>query len=261
MAGGWTIKPFRALDQVDVYKRAIGGPYRLRSTGQTPGLLESLRRNNKGDFTLRLPKPLNDGHWRFRRDVHAADRGRYRQLAELGQTPIAMVLACCDARVDVSAIFDAEPGALFIMRNVANLVPPFEAGGKYHGTSAAIEFAAMGLKVPNIIVLGHSHCGGVNAYRQSVRDHVHKQGFIGSWLTLLDNLDVVESDIFTYGDEMAFELAAIRSSLENLRTFPFVKKQEDEGMLTLHGLHFDLGSGQLLALDQESGRFGALEES
>jgi carbonic anhydrase len=214
-----------------------------------------------GGFTLRLPKLLIDGHWRFRREVHAADRGRYRQLAELGQTPIAMVVACCDARVDVSAIFDTEPGALFIMRNVANLVPPFEAGGKYHGTSAAIEFAAVGLKVPNIIVLGHSHCGGVNAYRHRVRDHVQEGGFIGSWLTLLDNLNVVESDIFTYGDEMAFELAAIRSSLKNLRTFPFIKKLEDEGLLAVHGLHFDLGSGQLLALDQESKRFLALDET
>ena len=88
-----------------------------------------------------LPKSLIDGHRRFRRDVHAADRGRYLQLAELGQAPAAMIIACCDARVDVSAVFDSEPGALFILRNVANLVPPFEADGKYHGTSAAIEFA------------------------------------------------------------------------------------------------------------------------
>ena len=204
----------------------------------------------KGTFTLPLPKTLIDGHWRFRRNVHAADRGRYLQLAELGQAPAAMIIACCDARVDVSAVFDSEPGALFILRNVANLVPPFEAGGKYHGTSAAIEFAAMNLKVPNIIVLGHSHCGGVNAYRQSVRDHV-----------LLDNLDVEESEIFTYGDEMAFELAAIRSSLTNMRSFPFIKEREGEGLLGLHGLHFDLASGELLALDQESGRFLALSET
>ena len=213
----------------------------------------------EGTFTLALPKILVDGHWRFRRDVHAADRGRYLQLAELGQTPVAMVVACCDARVDVSAVFDTEPGALFIMRNVANLVPPFEAGGKYHGTSAAIEFAAMNLKVPNLIVLGHSHCGGVNAYRQQVRDHVHEGGFIGSWLKMLDNLDVEESDIFKYGDEMAFELAAIRSSLTNLRSFPFIKEREGKGLLALHGLHFDLGSGELLALEPESGRFLALE--
>ena len=165
-----------------------------------------------------LPRTLVEGHLRFRRDEHAKNRGRYLQLAELGQTPTAMVIACCDARVDVSAIFDAEPGALFIMRNVANLVPPYEPEGKYHGTSAAVEYAATALKVPHIIVLGHSHCGGVNAYRRGVRDKVPEQGFIGRWLTLLDDLKLVESDIFAYGDEMAFELAAMRSSLANLGT-------------------------------------------
>ena len=205
-----------------------------------------------------LPKTLLEGHYRFRRDIHARDRGRYQQLAELGQTPTAMVIACCDARVDVSTIFDAEPGALFIVRNVANLVPPYEPEGKYHGTSAAIEFAVLGLKVPNLIVLGHSRCGGVAAYREKVRDKVARQGFIGSWLTLLDDLKLVESDIFAHGDEPAFELAAIRSSLANLRTFPFVRKREEEGLITLHGLHFDIGSGELLSLDRATERFEAL---
>ena len=171
-----------------------------------------------------------------------------------------MVIACCDARVDVSAIFDAEPGSLFIMRNVANLVPPYEPEGKYHGTSAAVEYAATALKVPHIIVLGHSHCGGVDVYRRGVRDKVPEHGFIGSWLTLLDDLKLVESDIFTYGDEMAFEFAAIRSSIANLGTFPFIQKRMKDGLLALHGLHFDLGSGELLSLEQETGRFAALGE-
>jgi carbonic anhydrase len=210
---------------------------------------------------LRLPKTLVEGHFRFRRDVHARDRGRYRQLAELGQTPTAMVIACCDARVDVSAIFDTEPGALFILRNVANLVPPYEPEGKYHGTSAAIEFAALALKVPHIIVLGHSHCGGVDAYRRGVRDKMPERGFIGSWLTLLDNLKVAETDIFAYGDELAFEFAAIRSSLAQLRSFPFIAEREEEGLLALHGLHFDLASGELLDLERETGRFVALNET
>ena len=134
-------------------------------------------------------KRLVEGHFRFRRDEHAKNRGRYLQLAELGQAPTAMVIACCDARVDVSAIFDAEPGSLFIMRNVANLVPPYEPEGKYHGTSAAVEYAATALKVPHIIVLGHSHCGGVDTYRRGVRDKVPEHGFIGRWLTLLDGLE------------------------------------------------------------------------
>ena len=210
---------------------------------------------------LALPKTLIEGHFRFRRNEHTKNRGRYLQLAELGQAPAAMVIACCDARVDVSAIFDAESGALFIMRNVANLVPPYEPEGKYHGTSAAVEYAAMALKVPHIIVLGHSHCGGVDTYRRGVRDKVPEHGFIGRWLTLLDDLKPVESDVFAYGDEMAFELAAIRSSIANLNTFPFIQKRLESGLLSLHGLHFDLGSGQLLSLEQDTGRFVALAES
>jgi carbonic anhydrase len=210
---------------------------------------------------LRLPKALVDGHFRFRREVHAKDRGRYLQLAELGQAPTAMVIACCDARVDVSAIFDTEPGALFILRNVANLIPPYEPEGRYHGTSAAIEFAALALKVPHIIVLGHSHCGGVEAYRQKVKGHIPERGFIGRWLTLLDNLKVSETDIFAHGEEVAFEFAAIRSSLANLRTFPFIKKRINEGLLALHGLHFDIASGALNELDEASGNFAALTES
>ena len=120
---------------------------------------------------MQLPKSLVEGYRRFLRDRHLPEKGRYLQLAELGQAPTAMVIACCDARLDVSAIFDAEPGALFIMRNVANLVPPYEPDGRYHGTSAAIEYAVMALKVPHIILLGHSRCGGVRAYREQIRDH------------------------------------------------------------------------------------------
>jgi len=217
--------------------------------------------SNREEGDLPLPKPLIEGHLRFRRDIHARDRGRYQQLADLGQAPTAMVVGCCDARVDVSLIFDAKPGDLFIARNVANLVPPYEPEGKYHGTSAAIEFAVLGLKVPNLIVLGHSRCGGVAAYRQKVRDNVTREGFIGRWLTLLDNLKPDEADIFAHGDETAFELAAIRSSIANLRTFPFVREREEGGLLALHGLHFDIGSGALLALDPEAGRFAPLVEA
>jgi carbonic anhydrase len=207
---------------------------------------------------MSLPKSLVEGYRRFVRDRHTPERGRYRQLAELGQAPNAMVIACCDARVDVAAIFDAEAGELFILRNVANLVPPYEPAGMYHGTSAAIEFAVTALNVPHLIVLGHSHCGGVAAYRHKVRDKVPEQGFIGRWLTLLDGLELVESDIFTYGDEMAFEFAAIRSSLAKLHTFPFIREREEAGLISLHGLHFDIASGGLIALDDETGRFGAL---
>jgi carbonic anhydrase len=203
----------------------------------------------------KLPKSLVEGHRRFLRDRHMPDRARYRQLVELGQAPTAMVIACCDARVDVSTVFDAGPGELFILRNVANLVPPYEAEGKYHGTSAAIEFAILTLEVPHLIVLGHSRCGGVATYRQTVRGKVApEQGFIGRWLTLLNNVKVSEPEV-AFGEELAFEFAAIRSSLANLRTFPFIREREEEGLLRLHGLHFDLASGQLVVLDEAGGRF------
>ncbi len=211
------------------------------------------------EFTLRLPKSLADGYWRFRRERHAPEKGRYRQLAELGQSPTAMVIACCDARVDVSAIFDAEPGDLFIMRNVANLVPPFEPEGKFHGTSAAVEYAALVLKVPNIIVLGHSHCGGVAAYREKLKGNVDETSFIARWLTLLDGLDVKKGDLAAYDQETAFELAGVRQSLANLRTFDALKEREAEGLLTLHGLHFDIASGTVIELD-DGGSFAPLAE-
>jgi carbonic anhydrase len=201
-----------------------------------------------------------DGYWRFRRERHAPDRGRYRQLATLGQSPTAMIIACCDSRVDVAAIFDAEPGDIFIMRNVANLVPPFEPDGKFHGTSAAVEYAALVLNVPNIIVLGHSHCGGVAAYREKLKGKADETAFIGRWLTLLDGLDVKQVDMDDFGQEVAFELAGIRQSLENLRSFDALKEREAEGLLTLHGLHFDIGSGTVLALDEEADRFAALPD-
>jgi carbonic anhydrase len=210
---------------------------------------------------MQLPKSLVEGYRRFLRDRHSPEKGRYLQLAELGQAPTAMVIACCDARLDVSAIFDAEPGALFIMRNVANLVPPYEPEGRYHGTSAAIEYAAMTLKVPHIILLGHSRCGGVRAYRQQITDKAEEQGFIGRWLALLDDAKVAENDVAVYGQETAFELAAIRSSFAHLESFPFIREREERGMLALHGLHFDIGSGRLIGLDTASSRFVELDKA
>jgi len=172
-----------------------------------------------------------------------------------------MVIGCCDSRVDVSAIFGAEPGDIFIMRNVANLVPPFERDGKFHGTSAAVEYAATVLNVPNIIVLGHSHCGGVAAYRDKLAGKADETSFIGPWLTLLEGLDVKESEVKAFGEDTAFELAGVRQSLANLRTFDALGEREAGGLLTLHGLHFDIGSGQVLALDEKTDTFAPLPEA
>jgi carbonic anhydrase len=123
-----------------------------------------------------------------------------------------------------------------------------KAEGKYHGTSAAIEFAVRELKVPHLIVLGHSRCGGIAAYRQTAKEQlVPEQGFVGGWLALLDDVKVIESDV-AFGNEVAFEFAAIRSSLTNLRTFPFLREREEDGLLDLHGLHFDLATGQVVVI-------------
>ncbi len=225
-----------------------------------------------------LPRDLIEGHKRYLRDIHGPERGRYRQLAEMGQTPTALVIACCDARVDVSKIFDAGPGELFIVRNVANLVPPYEPEGIYHGTSAAIEFSVLGLKVPHIIVLGHSHCGGIAAFRKQQEEgagdghaHAHDDhgspsflgegdSFIARWMCLLKGVDMNEQDVAAHGSHTALELAGIRSSLGKLRSFPALKEREEQGLVSLHGLHFDIADGRLLALDPKTDRFVALGE-
>jgi carbonic anhydrase len=222
-----------------------------------------------------LPRDLIEGHRRYLRDIHGPDRGRYRQLAELGQSPTALVIACCDARVDVSKIFDAGPGELFIVRNVANLVPPYEPEGIYHGTSAAMEFAVLGLQVPHIIVLGHSHCGGIAAFRKSLEsdDHGHSHddhgspsflsggdSFIARWLTLLKGVDMHEEDVAAHGAHTALELAGIRASLAKLRTFPALKEREANGLVSIHGLHFDIADGKLLGLDPKADRFVVIGE-
>lgn len=203
---------------------------------------------------MTLPKTLLEGYRRFR--PHAAERrGRLEQLAELGQVPIALVVTCCDARLSPQEIFDAEPGALFVVRNVANLVPPYEVGGGFHGTSAAIEFAVLHLRVPHIVVLGHSRCGGVAAYRRRQKtetggDHISR------WMSLLD---VAASEVADSEDQTALERAAIRTSLTNLRSFAPLREREQQGRLTLHGVHYDIGTAELSWLEESSGRYLPVE--
>lgn len=203
---------------------------------------------------MTLPKTLIEGYRRYVRDRHAPERGRFEQLAALGQAPTAMVIACCDARVDVSAIFDAAPGDLFILRNIANLVPPYEGEGGHHGTSAAIEYATMVLKVPHLIVLGHSHCGGIAAYRSGAAP---RDGIIGRWLTLLDGAEALEED--GASGDTGLELAGVRLSLQNLRSFPSVRDRIEAGLLSIEGAHFDIGSGTLLTLSDRANRFAPVD--
>ncbi len=189
-----------------------------------------------------------------------SETSRYRQLAREGQTPKTMVIACCDSRVAPEIIFDSGPGDLFVVRNVANLVPPYEPDGAYHATSAALEFAVQFLKVKEIVVMGHGMCGGCKA---ALTQEMHgsepgEGGFIADWIGLLDDVraPVVAQHGTTGRDaERAMEQAGVRVSLANLRTFPCIRQKERSGELRLTGAFFAISDGVLHTLDETTGEF------
>lgn len=194
-------------------------------------------------------RKLVEGYARFRADRYAAERARWEELAE-GQEPPVMIVACCDSRVDPATIFDTQPGQAFVLRNVANLVPPYEKGGGLHGASAAIEFAVTGLGVRHIIVMGHGACGGIKAALAG-HEHDGPQNFVDGWISILDEpLARILADPSIEDKQHALELAAVRKSLANLRTFPFIAKQETAAELSLHGCHFAIAEGRLFVLDE-----------
>ncbi len=202
---------------------------------------------------------LVDGYQRFYANRNKEETRLYRRLAEQGQAPKTMVISCCDSRVDPSAIFDAGPGDLFVVRNVANLVPPFEPRGDYHGTSAALEFAVTGLQVENIVVMGHAHCGGVKAFLDGIYGRSDGSGFIDRWMSLLNpaRAAMLQSDPGKKeGDhQQLLEMDSVRCSLENLQTFPFVKDAVSRNTLRLRGAYFSIFHSSLLGLDPESDTF------
>jgi len=182
----------------------------------------------------------------------------YRKLGEEGQHPNIMIIACCDSRVDPATIFDATPGELFVVRNVANLVPPFEPHGDYHGTSAALEFAVTGLEVEHIVVLGHARCGGIQAFLDGVDSGKPGDSFIAKWMSLLNPGRGTALRPGLVGQEArlrALELEGIRHSIDNLETFPFVRERENAGRLIIHGGYFGVATGELLSLNRETGAF------
>ncbi len=201
---------------------------------------------------------LIDGYRRFRTDGWATQRARWSELAG-GQQPGVMVIACSDSRVDPSQIFDTSPGEIFVVRNVANLVPPFELGGGRHGVSAALEFAVTQLKVAEIIVLGHGQCGGVGAALSRQFEHAPpgEGGFIAHWIDLLD--DARDRIVAQHGTGpaavRALEHEGVRVSLANLRTFPCVQAREAAGDLRLRGAYFAISDGVLELLDDGDGEF------
>ena len=200
-----------------------------------------------------------EGYQRFRSGAWQTQHARWEQLRE-GQSPKVMVIACSDSRVDPAQIFDVDPGEIFVVRNVAAMVPPYETSPGQHGVSAALEFAVQFLEVEHVVVLGHGLCGGCQAaLTQSMHGNPLGQGgFVAQWIAMLDEVrEPIAREFGTTGRaaERAMELAAVRKSLENLRTFPCVREKEAGGSLALHGAFFAISDGVLHLLDEESGEF------
>lgn len=211
-----------------------------------------------------FPKRLTEGYTSFLNGRLERERARYQKLAEHGQQPEIMVIGCGDSRVAPETIFDAGPGEMFVIRNIANLVPPCEpdVDSSYHGTSAAIEFAVNALQVKHIVVMGHASCGGVAAFANKAAP-LTQRDFIGKWMSqiepVVDRLGPPQE-----GDRNSWirslEWAVVEYSLENLMTFPAVSERVEAGTLQLHGAYFGVATGVLFVRDPATGQFKAYSE-
>ena len=204
-----------------------------------------------------LPPRLVEGYRSFLSGRLPLEQSRYRALAETGQHPEVMVIGCCDSRVSPEVIFDARPGELFVVRNVANLVPPYSPDGGQHGVSAALEFAVQALKVRHIVVLGHAQCGGVRAFAENSAP-LSPGDFIGQWMTLLEPAAAAlgaREDMPAIEYLTRLEQASVLQSIDNLMTFPCVRILAERGRLTLHAAYFGVATGALSALDRDRGEF------
>lgn len=207
-----------------------------------------------------LPTYLVNRYHGWKATTWTENQSWYRRLAEDGQRPRAMVISCCDSRVHVTSIFGADSGEFFIHRNIANLVPPYNPDGEYHGTSAAVEYAVMTLRVAHLIVMGHSSCGGVQGCADMCSGHAPQleepSSFVGRWMDILrPGYDRVRDIADEKQRIEALEKEAVLISLENLMTFPFVSRLVDSGEMTLHGLWNDIGDGSLEHYDGSAGQF------
>jgi carbonic anhydrase len=192
---------------------------------------------------------LIEGYKRFRADIWPAERARYEALSLSGQRPQTMIIACSDSRVDPQTVFGAGPGELFVVRNVAALVPPYQPDSLYHGTSAALEFAVRVLKVAHIVVLGHAQCGGVQALLDSAP--TASLDFVENWVGIAN--PVLSTEPAAGADRLShYEAAVVRLSLANLRTFPWIAAAEARGALDLHGFHFSIYTGALSRLEADA---------
>ena len=201
-----------------------------------------------------FPQHLLDGHANFMSGRYSREKERIRDLAEAGQKPTTMIIACCDSRAAPEMIFDCGPGEAFVLRNVANLVPTYQPDGGQHGTSAAIEFAVKALGIANIVVMGHGRCGGIKAALNPDYSPLDEGDFIGKWMSMLGELPSqlgTNSMMTATEQQTALERISIRNSIRNLRTFPYVAALEKEEKLTVHGAWFDISTGELWVMDNE----------
>ena len=204
---------------------------------------------------ISLPENLIDGYRNFMSGRYYDARDRYRMLAEQGQRPQTLVIACCDSRASPEMIFDAGPGELFVVRNVANMVPPYEPDGQFHATSAALEYAVQALRVKDIIVMGHGRCGGIRAALDPAANPLSPGDFIGKWMGLVaPAAEQVQANITmnTSERQTALERISIRNSIANLRSFPCVYELERRGKVAIHGVWFDISNGELWLMDRET---------
>jgi carbonic anhydrase len=207
-----------------------------------------------------LPPHLIEGYRAFLSGRLPREQDRYRELAESGQAPEVMVIGCCDSRVSPEVIFDARPGELFVVRNVANIVPPYAPDDNAHGVSAALEFGVAALKVKHIVVLGHARCGGVKAFAEDA-EPLSPGDFIGKWMRLMTPAaeKIGPRGALSSSDYLRrLEQANVANSLDNLMTFPRLRKLIERGRVAIHGTYFDVASGKLLALDPATGDFAAV---
>lgn len=209
----------------------------------------------------KLPNKIINKYKKWKIDSFVNNKATYEKLASEGQSPIAMIISCCDSRVHATSMFGAEIGEFFIHRNIANLIPPYNPDGDHHGTSAAIEFAICALKVSHIIILGHSNCGGIkNGYHLCKGDQVNKELlFVNKWLHILKP---AYDKLVQLSDEKAMismlEKQSIINSIQNLSDFPFVQKALSSNEILIHGLWNNIGTGELEMLNQKSMLFESL---
>src|ERR1700751_6171861 len=204
-----------------------------------------------------FPKRLIEGYETFATQRLPTEQSRYRELSERGQSPETMVIGCCDSRPSPEVIVDAGPGELFVVRNIANLVPVYQPDSNAHGVSAALEYAVTVLKVKNIVVLGHAQCGGIRPFVDKIKP-LTPGDFIGKWMQMfIKPGEIVEQrDHESMQDFVVrIEKAAVFRSLENLMTFPFVRVAVERGELSLHGAYFGVAEGTLFVLDRAAKEF------